>query len=184
MFAFFAPKMYRDYATKLDRLFTHYPELDYNWNNSVFPCASFNFGPDVMSFEHNDHGNRAAGWCSIYCDGTFDPTRGGHLFLRQLGIVIEFPPGSTVLIPSACITHGNTPIGKDETRWSFTQYASGGLFRFMDYGFRGWKAMYTEDRDRADEFLEQRATRWADELEFLSYVDGLAGDREAAELLA
>ncbi|GJE99449.1 hypothetical protein PsYK624_157130 [Phanerochaete sordida] len=174
--------MYRNYATKLDRLFDRYPELDYNWANSVFPCASFNFGPNAVSLEHNDHGNRAAGWCSIYCDGSFDPRRGGHLILRQLGIVVEFPPGSTVLIPSACITHGNTAIAKGETRWSFTQYASGGLFRFVDYDFRTWREV--ELAEDADEFLAQREKRWAAELDLLSFVDNLAEDRQTSGLLS
>lgn len=176
--------MYHAYATKLDALFAHYPELSYLWSNSVFPAASFNFGPNALSFEHRDHGNRVAGWCSIYCDGAFDSTHGGHLILRELGIVIEFPPGSTILIPSACITHGNTAIGRDESRWSFTQYAAGGLFRFVEYGFRTWRTLCEVDRDRADELEKQRSARWVDELELLSRFDELAVDRENADLLA
>ena len=176
--------MYRDYATKLDMLFEHYPELDYNWSNSVFPAASFNFGPNALSYEHTDHGNRAAGWCSIYCDGDFDPQCGGHLILRQFGIVVEFPPGSTILIPSACITHGNVPTQAGETRWSFTQYAAGGLFRFVDYGFRTWTTLLKEDDDHAQKLLGQRDARWAEEVNLLSRVDKLGEDRQKAGLLA
>lgn len=181
VFAFFAPKMYRDYATKLDALFEHYPELDYNWNNSVFPAASFNFGPNSASYEHNDHGNRAAGWCSIYCDGSFDPRYGGHLILRQFGIVVEFPPGSTVLIPSACITHGNIPVREGETRWSFAQYASGGLFRYVEYGLRSWANLSKSEKEK---WAERRATRWVEELSLLSRVEDLARDQCTAGLLA
>lgn len=182
MFAFYAPKMYCDYVNKLDRLFARYLELDYIWDNNVFLAVSFNFRLSAVSYEHNDFGNCAAGWCSIFCDGSFDPQRSGHLILRELGIVMEFPPGSTIFILSACITHGNTAIGKDETRWVFTQYASGGLFRFVDYGFHTWRMLYDGDRSRADEVLVQRETRWVAELELLSQVDELAEDRTKAGL--
>ncbi|MDQ1532191.1 MAG: hypothetical protein QOE37_2344 [Microbacteriaceae bacterium] len=50
--------------------------------------------------------------------------------------MIEFPPGSTVLIPSACLYHSNTAIQAGERRYSFTQYTSGGLFRWVDQGFQ------------------------------------------------
>ncbi|GJE87348.1 hypothetical protein PsYK624_034310 [Phanerochaete sordida] len=179
-FAFFAPKMYRDYATKLDALFEHYKELGYNWNNSIFPAASFNFGPNSASYEHNDHGNRAAGWCSIYCDGSFDPKYGGHLILREFGIVVQFPPGATVLIPSACIRHGNIPVRKGETRWSFAQYASGGLFRYVEYGFKSWASLSDKDQDM---WAQRRAARWVEELGLLSRVDDLATDQGTAGLL-
>ncbi|GJE85100.1 hypothetical protein PsYK624_011770 [Phanerochaete sordida] len=179
-FAFFAPRMFRDYATKLDALFEHYTELGYNWNNSVFPAASFNFGPNSASYEHNDHGNRAAGWCSIYCDGSFDPRYGGHLILREFGIVVEFPPGATILIPSACIRHGNIPVREGETRWSFAQYASGGLFRYVEYGFKSWACLSDDDKDV---WAERRAARWVEELGLLSRVDNLAEDQRAADLL-
>lgn len=183
VFAFYAPKLYRDYATKLDAIFEKYPELHYNWNQSVFACASFNFGPNALSLPHRDHGNRAAGWCPIYCDGDFDPRRGGHLVLREFGVVVEFPPGSTIAIPSACITHGNVPIRKHETRWSFTQYASGGLFQFLEYGFRSWSTIQLTDKTREKEIVRERGQRWGKELDLLSKVDSLHEDRENAGLL-
>ncbi|KAF8187439.1 hypothetical protein BJ912DRAFT_926686 [Pholiota molesta] len=48
--------------------------------------------------------------------------------------------GSLLLIPSATITNSNTPVAPNEARASFTQYAPGGLFRYVGYGFRlkGW----------------------------------------------
>jgi hypothetical protein len=68
--------------------------------------------------------------------GNFDPTLGGHLVLWDLKLVIEFPPGSTILIPSATLRHSNVAIRKGETRYSFTQYTAGGLFRWVDQGFQ------------------------------------------------
>src|SRR5882762_4619472 len=78
-----------------------YPRLKRNFRNSIFACATFNFGPYACSFDHTNPGNLPFGWCAITALGPFDPTQGGHLVLWDLQLVIEFPPGSTILIPSA-----------------------------------------------------------------------------------
>ncbi|KAF8220175.1 hypothetical protein L208DRAFT_1183270, partial [Tricholoma matsutake] len=61
---------------------------------------------------------------------------GGHLALWDLGIVVHFPPGSGILLPSALIQHSNTPIASHECQYSFAQYTSGGLFRWAQNGFK------------------------------------------------
>ena len=48
---------------------------------------------------------------------------------------MEFPPNSTILIPSSLIVHSNTPIQSDEVRYSIVQYAAGHLFRWAKNGF-------------------------------------------------
>jgi hypothetical protein len=58
--------------------------------------------------------------------------------------VIEFPPGSTIDIPSSLVIHSNTTIEKNESRVSFTQYTTGALFPWVDQGCR------TEARCKAD----------------------------------
>lgn len=50
--------------------------------------------------------------------------------------MIEFPPGSTIIIPSAALRHSNAAIQQGETRYSFTQYTAGGLFRWVDQGYQ------------------------------------------------
>ncbi|KAJ7791104.1 hypothetical protein B0H13DRAFT_2394385 [Mycena leptocephala] len=42
----------------------------------------------------------------------------------------SFPPGSTLLIPSALVQHSNVPIRAHEQRSSITQYTAGSLFRW------------------------------------------------------
>jgi hypothetical protein len=74
--------------------------------------------------------------CAVTAFGDFDPKKGGHLILWECGLVIEFPPGSTILLPSATISHSNVTIGRDERRYSFTQYTAGGLFRWVENGFQ------------------------------------------------
>ena len=56
------------------------------------------------------------------------------MVLWDLDLVVEFPPGSTILLPSAAIAHSNTSIGRRESRCSFTQFTAGGLFRWTTHG--------------------------------------------------
>ncbi|KAG6914976.1 hypothetical protein DXG01_014130 [Tephrocybe rancida] len=134
--ACFAPKLYKVYATNLMKLFDFHPELCHTFKNSIFPACTFNCGPTACTFHHVDYNNLPFGLCAITALGNYDPTCGGHLILYGLKLIIEFPPGTTVLIPSGTIEHGNTPVGPEETRMSFTQYAAGGLFRWVPYGFK------------------------------------------------
>lgn len=180
----YAPKLYRDYHDTLGQLFAEIPGLKRVFPSTVLPAASFNFGPNALSRNHTDHGNRAAGWCTIFAAGDFDSARGGHIVLEEFGLVIEFPSGSTILIPSATCTHGNTPIQSGETRTSFTQYAAGGLFRFVEYGFRSWKTLVKADPDRAAELDAGRDTRWEKELQLFSLVEELHADRASAGLIS
>lgn len=80
--------------------------------------------------------NLAYGWCAITALGDFHPTAGGHLVLPDLKLAVEFPPGSTILIPSAIFTHYNLPIGPDETRRSITLFSAGSIFRWISYKFQ------------------------------------------------
>ncbi|KAF8139523.1 hypothetical protein K438DRAFT_1785611 [Mycena galopus ATCC 62051] len=85
---------------------------------------------------HVDGLNLAWGWCSITALGNFDADYGGHLVLWDLKLVIRFPAGSTILLPSATLRHSNVGIAEEETRYSFTQFSAAGLFRWVDNGFK------------------------------------------------
>lgn len=111
------------------------PELRRPFDNSIFPACTVNFGPNVATVPHLDFNNDPALMCLIQSLGNFDPKLGGHLVLWDLKLVIEFPPGSTICIPSSLLSHSNLPIRAGETRASFTQYAAGALFRWVDHGF-------------------------------------------------
>jgi hypothetical protein len=159
----FAPKVYDYVASKLAALFEHHPDLNRNFEHSIFPAATFNFGPKCVCRCHTDHGNAAYFWCPITALGNNDPTKGGHLILFDLRLVIEFPPGSTILIPSGILRHGNTPIQDHETRMSFTQYSAGGLIRWVEYGFRTEEKFKAEDKTGWKEAVLNRGARaeWA-----------------------
>ena len=107
----------------------------YNSKAGVFPCRSFNLGQHTATYPYKDMCNLAQAWCSITPVGTFDPKLGGHLVLKELKLIIEFPASSTILIPSALLTHFHIPIREHETRFSIVQYVAGGLFRWVENGF-------------------------------------------------
>ncbi|KAJ7740928.1 hypothetical protein DFH07DRAFT_778246 [Mycena maculata] len=88
------------------------PSLPRNFNEfiSVFATATFNFGLRTIMLPHLDFVNLAWGWCSIVTLGNFKPDKGGHLILWDLCLIIGFPPGSTIFIPSAILRHSNVPI--------------------------------------------------------------------------
>ncbi|KAJ7054565.1 hypothetical protein C8F01DRAFT_1221296 [Mycena amicta] len=104
MFAFWAPRLYGYYLGYNHKLNARRP-----FPKSVFSAAAFNFGPNVWTFKHRDVLNLPFGWCAIQALGNFDPTKGGHLILWDLRLVIEFPPGALILIPSATLSHSNIP---------------------------------------------------------------------------
>ncbi len=104
-----APKLHEFYRKELDDLLKSNPDLRRNFSNSVWAATAFNFGPRTCSLRHRDFANLPFGWCSITSLGDFDPTKGGHLVLWELGLIIEFPPGyhhSDPLRRNLALEHG------------------------------------------------------------------------------
>ena len=174
-FAFHAPKLYKEYTDHLDPLFEKYPHFRKPFRNSIFPTCTFNCGPRVVTLEHVDSTNVPFGLCAIFACGSYDPSKGGHLILFDLGLVIEFPPGSTILVPSGTLRHGNVAIQADETRQSFTQYCPGGLFRWVAYGFKQVKTSSDAERMFFEYSHEERCKR---AVCLFSKLDELEGDRK------
>ena len=169
--ATWAPSLHAYYSEKLGALYTNDPSLEKTFKSSVFSATTYNLGPHTVCFPHKDFGNLAFGLCAVTALGRFDPTKGGHLVLWELGLVIEFPPGSTILLPSATITHSNTSISKGETRYSFTQYAAGGLFRWVDQGFqKATDFLASRTPEQLEELEEQKKGRWSFGLSLLPRI--------------
>ncbi|KAG2063111.1 hypothetical protein BDR04DRAFT_1039141, partial [Suillus decipiens] len=175
--AFYAPKLYRHFSHNIQALVEHHPHLSMNFTNSIFPAATFNFGPQVTTFEHTDPRNIAYGLCDVHALGSFDPKAGGHLILFDLKIAVEFPSGSTAQIPSAILRHGNAAIQPGETRFSFTQYFAGGLIRWVRYGFRGLAELRVLDPHLKQRLDKEDGERWRWGLSFFSKLTELEGDR-------
>ncbi|KAJ7429398.1 hypothetical protein B0H11DRAFT_1768205, partial [Mycena galericulata] len=136
MFYSFAPNLHGFYTDQMRLLQRGAPYIRrlFAETVSVFMACTFNFGPSTVTLPHVDAANLAWGWCAITALGHFNPDLGGHLILWDLNLIIRFPPGSTILIPSALLRHSNIAIQQGETRYSFTQYTAGGLFRWVYNG--------------------------------------------------
>lgn len=175
--AFFAPKIYQYYRRTLKKLYRKHPHLRHIFRGSLYPAISLNFGPATVTVPHKDTGNIAGGMCVVQSGGNYDPKIGGHLYLTQLKVVVEFPPGATMAIPSATVEHGNVGIREGETRTSVTQYMAGGLFRWVDYGYRTWKVLLAKCPARAEKISSEGAKRWREAVERFSKVGELHFDR-------
>ncbi|TDL13700.1 hypothetical protein BD410DRAFT_734976, partial [Rickenella mellea] len=146
-----------------------------NFTNSAFPSTTFNFGPMVATVPHFDTANLSFGWCSITALGSFDSTRGGHIIAWALGLVIRFPSGATIDLPSAIFEHSNVTIQEGETRASFTQYAAGGLFRYVANGLQTDKQLSATNPALKQRLEEERPRRWEQGLGMFSTMKELLG---------
>jgi hypothetical protein len=91
------------------------------------------------------------------------------LVLWDLGLVIRFPPGSTILIPSALLTHSNVRISEGEERYSVIQYTSSGLFRWVYNGFMSDKDfMARASPEQKKQRAEEAKKRWGDGLKMFT----------------
>ncbi|KAJ7917983.1 hypothetical protein B0H13DRAFT_1607782, partial [Mycena leptocephala] len=163
IFRSFAPTLHQFYKEQTSLLHLGAPYLRRLFPEaiSVFAACTFNFGPRTVTFPHVDAANLAWGWCCITALGDFNPDLGGHLVLWDLNLVIRFPPGSTIMIPSALLRHSNVSIQQGETRYSLTQYTSGSLFRWVHNGSCSDKTFYTVATPLdLQEREAQRGMRW------------------------
>ncbi|PPR06008.1 hypothetical protein CVT24_004720 [Panaeolus cyanescens] len=158
-FAMWAPNVYDYYRRQIKLLHVKMPQLKWMFYNTVWLCATINFGPHVCCLPHRDLLNLPFGWCSIIALGDFDYKKGGHLVLHDLRMVIEFPPGCVILIPSALLNHANTPLQPGERRMSFTQFCAGGIFRFIENGFRTEKQLKKDDKKTYEEMMKAKEGR-------------------------
>ncbi|KAJ6480190.1 hypothetical protein C8R45DRAFT_1100778 [Mycena sanguinolenta] len=102
------------------------------------------------------------GSCAITALGDFNPDICGHLILWDLWLVIRFPPGSTILLPSAIVCHSNVPIWSHERHCSFVQYTMGGLFCWVRNDFKtdeAWLASASR-ADKAAHAAEDKVRWW------------------------
>jgi hypothetical protein len=129
----FAPDLCDFTMKTLQSVKTHDPSLVFPYEDHPFAALTFNIGPRACSKPHKDPHDLSWGWCAVTSLGSYDHTKGGHMVLWDLDLAIEFPPYSTIFLPSTIITHSNTAIGSTERRSSITQYNAAGLFRWVAY---------------------------------------------------
>ncbi|KAJ7432671.1 hypothetical protein B0H11DRAFT_1940164 [Mycena galericulata] len=177
LFANWAPRLFDYYVIYMRRFYGRNSHLKRPFLNGIWSAVTFNLGPRTCSIGHRDFANLAFGWCAITALGDFDYTKGGHLILWDCKLILEFPPGSTILIPSAAIFHSNIPIATGERRYSFTQYTAGGLFRWVEHGFQSEEAYFaslTPEEQRSER--EAGRERWSNGGDLFSTLAELQSD--------
>ncbi|KAJ7718095.1 hypothetical protein B0H14DRAFT_3521794 [Mycena olivaceomarginata] len=147
--------IFKDYHKTKQVLLQKNRNLHRTWARSPFTAVTVNLGPVSVSPPHTDLNNKADRMCLIGTLGDFDPDQGGHLVCWEYNLIIRIPPGCSILIPSAVVTHFNTLIQPGEERFSLIQYSAGALFRWVDNSFKSDLAWYTtantEDITRREE---------------------------------
>ncbi|KAJ3782302.1 hypothetical protein GGU10DRAFT_275825 [Lentinula aff. detonsa] len=173
MFNTFAHKPYMEYKKTAEELQKQHPYLCPTSLQTPFAATTFNLGPQSFSPPHTDEGNNACGWCVVTALGPFDPDKGGHLVLWNMKLIVRFPPGASILFPSALVTHSNIPIQPSEKRYSMVQYSAGALFRWRSNGFKSDKAFLSSATSAELEKREHmRRLRWKTGLDsFSRWVD-------------
>ncbi|KIY47773.1 hypothetical protein FISHEDRAFT_44639, partial [Fistulina hepatica ATCC 64428] len=175
VFTAWAPRLFAYYLAAFDTLLASDGSLIRNFASSVWAAMAFNLGPRTITWRHKDILNIPFGWCCVTALGRFDYKKGGHLVLWDFGLIIEFPPGATVLIPSAIVEHSNTRISPSEVHYSLTQYSAGGLFRWVEQGMQTQKAQLESlDEEGLKSVKEADQKRWANGLSYFSTLDELA----------
>ncbi|KAI0665414.1 hypothetical protein C8Q78DRAFT_986567 [Trametes maxima] len=178
-YSLYAPNVHRSTCASLRKLCKKHPTLRFNFPNSMFPAATFNFGPGAVCVEHVDCMNDACNWCHIAALGSFDPDHGGHFVLFDFKLVIRFPPGSSILIPSSIVCHANMSIRPGESRMSMTQYCAGGLMRWVETGFRTLGDFYSQDPAGYQSYCSRLKSRIMERVSLFSTLDSLRGDAAA-----
>ncbi|KAL0566135.1 hypothetical protein V5O48_015885, partial [Marasmius crinis-equi] len=174
LFITWAPLLFLYYANTITSLLGSDSSLSRPFANSVFSAFTVNFGSNTVTYPHRDLKNLAFGLCAITALGNYDWRKGGHLILFDLKIVIEFPPGTTIFIPSSVLCHANTAIQPGEERYSVVQFSAGGLFRWVEQGFQA-ASVYWKTRSAAEKAWN-KVERWRSGLAMFSTVEQLRED--------
>ncbi|KAJ6481001.1 hypothetical protein C8R45DRAFT_831933 [Mycena sanguinolenta] len=149
----------------LDRALTCLaPQLSRLLSEAPYIALSVNF-KHAFSPPHLGGANSVGGMCEITPLGNFDPDTSAHLVLWDFGYIIRFPPGTSAIIPSAIVTHSNTPLQTGETHFSVIRYTAGALFHWVANGGKTdleWEQTATEGDRQGRE--EARHGRWQEVL--------------------
>ncbi|KAF9470845.1 hypothetical protein BDN70DRAFT_820819 [Pholiota conissans] len=166
--ATWAPDLYKYYVDHMRPLYEHDTTLIPIFPSCIFSAATYNFGPQTVTYPHRDFSNLTFGWCAVSALGSFDHRTGGHLVLWECRLVIQFPPGSLILLPSSIITHSNVRIAPHERRYSFTTYTAGALFRWVSNDFMKADDYYeTLNAEQLKIENHNNVTRWTEGLALL-----------------
>ena len=161
----FFPMAHEHLCNRMRDLHETHPHLRFPFENSAFPACTMNLGPQSVSFIHADGGDYPGIPGSVHSFGSFNYKLGGHIIALDYGFFVQFPSGTLTLLSSSGLRNGNTPIQHLESRYSFTQYISGHLMRWIAYGFRAANEVPESEKKMLDnvagEGWDNQRARWS-----------------------
>jgi hypothetical protein len=119
-------------------LLKHYPTLMYPSDSSVFSAVTFEFGgPHRQNMPSGSPTTyEAAKWSCLTALGKYAPMHGGHIIFWDLGLVVCFPPGATILFLAGLIRYSFVKVRQGEHRHAVLQWAGGGIACWLANGCR------------------------------------------------
>ena len=164
------------FSHTLRALFAEDSHLRRIYEGTVWPMLTFNYGPEFGTVAQMKINPAADGADWIMVGGNYDPKLGGHIIIWALGLIIELPPGSSIILASV-LEHASIGVRRSEKYFTVTQYAPGGLFRWVRNGFVTWDTLKERDPDRADRYHKAHRTRGPNAVALFSKYSELAADR-------
>ncbi|THV07166.1 hypothetical protein K435DRAFT_742811 [Dendrothele bispora CBS 962.96] len=136
LFRSYFPKLHQLYKKVLEIIIAEDPSLKRTFPNSQFASIRYNL-KNAIDVPHRSFSNLSFGRCGIFACGNYNYKKSGHVVLWDLGLVIEFPPGTVVFIPDALLLYSTTKISTtttSETRSLIMLYSDAALFRWVHNG--------------------------------------------------
>jgi hypothetical protein len=101
----FFPFAFHSLKLQKEALLEHEEQSLYPTDSSVFSAATFELGgPHRQTFATGvPYRHQAGTWSILTALGDYSPFYGGHIILWDLGLVVSFPPGSCILIPTSIV---------------------------------------------------------------------------------
>ncbi|KAJ7020486.1 hypothetical protein C8F04DRAFT_873380, partial [Mycena alexandri] len=105
---------------------------------SIFSAATFELGGPHRrtSVTGKPHQYEAQSWSALQALGEYSYQHGGHIIVWDLGQVIAFPPGTTILIPTGLLRYSFVKVRPGERRYSLLHWAGSGIARWFRNGRR------------------------------------------------
>ncbi|KAJ7040212.1 hypothetical protein C8F04DRAFT_906840, partial [Mycena alexandri] len=102
--------------------------------SSVFSAATLELGGPHLRATNSGH--EPTTWSVLVALGNFVARLGGHIILWDLGFVVQFPAGSSILLPTGLIRYSFVKVREGETRYSVVQFAGSGVTHWLQNGRR------------------------------------------------
>lgn len=160
----FCPEAYQTLEDEKRNFLNLHPDALYPSDASVFSAATFELGgphsrgaADGLPCRH-----QAAKWSILTALGNYSPLHGGHIILWDLGLVVCFPPGASILIPSGLVRYSFVRVRRGERRYSLLQWAGAGIARWFLNGHKT-DVDFAADASRAGHVARENRRREAHE---------------------